>query len=130
MAEAQPFLCFGKLNRPKGLSNQNLIWSIVVPFNLTGEISNDFIDVLCIKLTNIWHIFDGINWTQVEPSPPKHSSPWFILIPKCDNLILAISERLNLEKAGVNVKDVSVPIVWFKNKLLPKSVLEILDSIE
>ena len=49
---------------------------------------------------------------------------------KCDNLILAISERLNLEKAGVNVKDVSVPIVWFKNKLLPKSVLEILDSIE
>lgn len=48
---------------------------------------------------------------------------------ECDNLILAVSERLNLEKAGVKVKDVPVPIVWFKDKLLPKSVLEVLDSI-
>ncbi|MEM1169273.1 MAG: DUF790 family protein [Cyanobacteria bacterium P01_H01_bin.35] len=48
---------------------------------------------------------------------------------ECDNLILAISERLNLEKAGVKIKDVPVPIVWFKDKLLPKSVLEILNSI-
>ncbi|NEO55531.1 MAG: DUF790 family protein [Okeania sp. SIO3B5] len=48
---------------------------------------------------------------------------------ECDNLILAVSERLNLEKAGVKVKDVPVPIVWFKDKLLPKSVLEVLNSI-
>ncbi|NES79665.1 MULTISPECIES: DUF790 family protein [Okeania] len=48
---------------------------------------------------------------------------------ECDNLILAVSERLNLEKAGVKVKDVPVPIVWFKDKLLPKSVLEVLESI-
>ena len=48
---------------------------------------------------------------------------------ECDYLILAVSERLNLEKAGVKVKDVQVPIVWFKDKLLPKSVLEILNSI-
>ncbi|NEP91120.1 MAG: DUF790 family protein [Okeania sp. SIO2C2] len=47
----------------------------------------------------------------------------------CDHLILAVSERLNLEKAGVKVKDVPVPIVWFKDKLLPKSVLEVLESI-
>ncbi|NEP39084.1 MAG: DUF790 family protein [Okeania sp. SIO2G4] len=47
----------------------------------------------------------------------------------CDNLILAVSERLNLEKAGVKVKDIPVPIVWFKDKLLPKSVLAVLDSI-
>lgn len=46
---------------------------------------------------------------------------------ECDNLILAISERLNLEKAGVNAKDVPAKVVWFKDKLLPKSVLEILD---
>lgn len=45
----------------------------------------------------------------------------------CDNLILAISERLNLEKAGVKVSDVPARIVWFKDKLLPKAVLEVMD---
>lgn len=44
-----------------------------------------------------------------------------------DNLILAISERLNLEKAGVNMNDVPARIVWFKDKLLPKSVLAVMD---
>ena len=44
----------------------------------------------------------------------------------CDNLILAISERLNLEKAGVKVSDTPAIIVWFKDKLLPKAVLEVL----
>lgn len=44
-----------------------------------------------------------------------------------DNLILAISERLNLEKAGVKVSDVPARIVWFKDKLLPKAVLAVLD---
>jgi hypothetical protein len=46
---------------------------------------------------------------------------------ECDNLILAISERLNLEKAGVKVTDVPAKIVWFKDKLSPKAVLEVLD---
>ncbi len=41
----------------------------------------------------------------------------------CDNLILAISERLNLEKAGVKVSETSAIIVWFKDKLSAKSVL-------
>ncbi len=45
----------------------------------------------------------------------------------CDNLILAISERLNLEKAGVKVSDTPAIIVWFKDKLLPKAVLAVLD---
>ncbi len=44
-----------------------------------------------------------------------------------DDLILAISERLNLEKAGVKVSDVPARIVWFKDKLLPKAVLAIID---
>lgn len=48
---------------------------------------------------------------------------------ECDNLILAVSERLNLEKAGVKVEEVAVPLVWFKDKLLPKKVLEVLDSL-
>jgi predicted nuclease of restriction endonuclease-like RecB superfamily len=46
---------------------------------------------------------------------------------ECDNLILAISERLNLEKAGVKVENVPAKIVWFKDKLSPKAVLEVLD---
>ncbi len=46
---------------------------------------------------------------------------------ECDNLILAISERLNLEKAGVKVSDVPARIVWFKDKLLPKAVLALIE---
>jgi uncharacterized protein len=43
---------------------------------------------------------------------------------QCENLVLAISERLNLEKAGVKVSDTSAKIIWFKDKLSPKAVLE------
>lgn len=44
-----------------------------------------------------------------------------------DDLILAVSERLNLEKAGVKISDTPARIVWFKDQLLPKAVLEVLD---
>ncbi len=44
-----------------------------------------------------------------------------------DDLVLAISERLNLEKAGVNFADTSARIVWFKDQLLPKAVLDVID---
>lgn len=44
-----------------------------------------------------------------------------------DDLILAISERLNLEKAGVNFRDTPARLVWFKDQLLPKAVLAVLD---
>jgi len=46
----------------------------------------------------------------------------------CDNLILAISERLNLDKAGVKLERVPAQIIWFKDKLSPKAVLEVLDQ--
>lgn len=46
----------------------------------------------------------------------------------CPNLILAVSERLNLEKAGVRFTDLPVPVIWFKDKLLPQSVLAVLDQ--
>ncbi|MGJ5673342.1 MAG: DUF790 family protein [Nostochopsis sp.] len=46
---------------------------------------------------------------------------------QCDNLILAISERLNLDKAGVKLSDVPARIVWFKDKLLPKSILAVIE---
>ncbi|MEL7501880.1 MAG: DUF790 family protein [Cyanobacteria bacterium J06554_6] len=45
----------------------------------------------------------------------------------CDNLILAVSERLNLDKAGVRVDQTSAKIVWFKDKLPPKAILACLD---
>lgn len=44
-----------------------------------------------------------------------------------DDLVLAISERLNLEKAGVNFADTSARIVWFKDQLLPKAVIDVID---
>jgi hypothetical protein len=36
---------------------------------------------------------------------------------------LAISERLSLEKAGVDLRNVPARVVWFKQKLAPKTVL-------
>ena len=60
---------------------------------------------------------------------PEYLQKKFAQVRKsqCDNLILAISERLNLEKAGVKIESVDAKIIWFKDKLLPKSVLELLD---
>jgi predicted nuclease of restriction endonuclease-like RecB superfamily len=43
------------------------------------------------------------------------------------DLILAISERLNLERAGVKASDLPTRVVWFKDRVLPKAVLEVLD---
>ncbi len=43
-----------------------------------------------------------------------------------DNLILAVSERLNLEKSGVNFSDTAARLVWFKDQLTPKAVLAVL----
>ena len=45
-----------------------------------------------------------------------------------DNLILAVSERLNLEKAGVKFTDLPNKLIWFKNKLQFKAVLEVLEN--
>ena len=45
-----------------------------------------------------------------------------------DNLILAVSERLNLEKAGVKFTNLPNRVIWFKNKLTPKAVSEVLDD--
>lgn len=45
-----------------------------------------------------------------------------------DDLILAISERLNLEKAGIKPDRIPVPVVWFKDKLQPKAVLAAIED--
>lgn len=47
-----------------------------------------------------------------------------------NNLILAISERLNLEKAGVDFRNLPVKIIWFKDKLSPQPVLKLLEEVE
>ncbi|NEP17765.1 MAG: DUF790 family protein [Leptolyngbya sp. SIO4C1] len=47
---------------------------------------------------------------------------------ECENLILAVSERLNLEKAGVKVDGLPAQVVWFKDKLQPKAVLALLEA--
>jgi len=43
------------------------------------------------------------------------------------NLVLAISERLNLEKANVSTADLPARVVWFKDKLAPKAILDAID---
>ncbi|WP_265579905.1 DUF790 family protein [Vasconcelosia minhoensis] len=48
----------------------------------------------------------------------------------CDNLILAISERLNLEKAGVKLANTPARIVWFKHQLQPKAILNQLEATD
>ncbi|MGB5595741.1 MAG: DUF790 family protein [Crocosphaera sp.] len=45
-----------------------------------------------------------------------------------DNIILAVSERLNLERAGVDFNETPAKVVWFKDKLNPKAVLSLLED--
>jgi predicted nuclease of restriction endonuclease-like RecB superfamily len=44
------------------------------------------------------------------------------------DVILAVSERLNLERAGVRRDDLPARVVWFKDRLLPKAVLDVLEG--
>jgi predicted nuclease of restriction endonuclease-like RecB superfamily len=61
---------------------------------------------------------------------PEYLQKKFAQVKKAgrDDLILAVSERLNLEKAGVKVQDTPAQIVWFKDQLLPKTVLAVLED--
>lgn len=53
---------------------------------------------------------------------------WQVQQAQRDDLILAISEGLNLEQAGLRVGDLPVKIVWFKHKLTPKQVLDVIEG--
>ncbi len=48
----------------------------------------------------------------------------------CPHLMLAISERLNLEKAGVKLENLPAEIVWFREKLSARNVLKALETID
>ena len=62
---------------------------------------------------------------------PEYLQKKFAQVRKAqiNHLILAISERLNLEKAGIKVVDIPTPIIWFKERLIPKSVLTLLEDL-
>lgn len=45
-----------------------------------------------------------------------------------EDVILAVSERLNLEKAGVDLRDLPARVVWFKDRVQPKAVLKVLEG--
>lgn len=47
---------------------------------------------------------------------------------EANNLILAVSERLNLDQAGVKMTDIPAQVVWFKHKLTPKAILDCLEA--
>jgi predicted nuclease of restriction endonuclease-like RecB superfamily len=45
------------------------------------------------------------------------------------DVIVCVSERLNLEKAGVDVADFDERLIWFKGVLNPKEVLEVAERL-
>jgi predicted nuclease of restriction endonuclease-like RecB superfamily len=45
-----------------------------------------------------------------------------------EDVILAVSERVNLEGAGVRHEDIPARVVWFKDHVLPKAVLAVLEG--
>jgi uncharacterized protein len=45
-----------------------------------------------------------------------------------EDVLLAVSERLNLERAGVKRHDIPARVVWFKDRLLPQAVLSVLEG--
>lgn len=44
------------------------------------------------------------------------------------DLILAVSERLNLANVGIDIKSVSAAVMWFKGKIEPKEVLALIEG--
>jgi hypothetical protein len=39
-----------------------------------------------------------------------------------------VSERLNLEGAGISREDLPARVVWFKDRVLPQAVLAVLEG--
>ncbi len=87
--------------------------SVMIPdFRLVHPDGRSFL----LEIIGFWH--------------PQYLQKKFYQVSKSENtdLILAVSERLNLEKAGVNFNQLPNHLIWFKNKLSPNDVLKILDS--
>ncbi|HEY9690328.1 MAG TPA: DUF790 family protein, partial [Coleofasciculaceae cyanobacterium] len=71
---------------------------------------------------------DGRSWILeiVGYWRPEYLRKKFAQVIKADrpDWILAISERLNLEKAGLDARQLPAKVIWFKDRLAPKAVLE------
>ena len=87
--------------------------SVMIPdFRLVHPDGRDFL----LEIVGFWH--------------PEYLKKKFYQVRRADadNLILAVSERLNLEKAGVKFTDTPARVIWFKDKLSPKAVLTVLED--
>jgi predicted nuclease of restriction endonuclease-like RecB superfamily len=62
---------------------------------------------------------------------PEYLRKKFALLKKSGrgDILLAVSERLNLEGAGVKVEEFRERIVWFKGRLDPQDVLERVEAV-
>ena len=62
---------------------------------------------------------------------PEYLRKKFALLRKAGrrDIVLAVSERLNLEAAGIKTDEFADRIVWFKGKLEPKAVLEKVEAL-
>ncbi len=62
---------------------------------------------------------------------PEYLRKKFALLRKAGrrDIVLAVSERLNLAAAGVKTGEFADRIVWFKGKLEPKAVLERIEAV-
>ncbi len=116
MLEAAFVARWEKLKTPWQLEREvNLIpipGSVMIPdFRLVHPDGRDFI----LEIVGYWR--------------PEYLQKKFRQVQQADvnNLILAISERLNLAKAGVNPQTIPARVVWFKEKLNPKDILALLD---
>jgi len=71
---------------------------------------------------------DGRSWILeiVGYWRPEYLRKKFAQVTKANrhDWVLAISDRLNLEKAGLNADRLPAKVVWFKDRLSPKAVLE------
>ncbi|NCO76062.1 MAG: DUF790 family protein [Cyanobacteria bacterium] len=106
-----------KLKTPWRLEREvNLIplpGGVMIPdFRLVHPDGREFV----LEIIGFWH--------------PKYLQKKFYQVShaEMDNLILAVCERLNLEKAGVNFSDLPHRLLWFKNKLSPKEILAIIEN--
>lgn len=63
---------------------------------------------------------------------PEYLKKKFAQVEKAerDDLVLAVSERLNLVDAGIDISRVKVPVVFFKGKLEPKDVLAVVEEVK
>ena len=61
---------------------------------------------------------------------PEYLKKKFAQLRKANrsDILLAVSSRLNLEKAGVKEQDIQAPIIWFKQKLSAKQVLNYMED--